>query len=122
MWACRKWVIIMAFDKSAFGKRLCACREKENLSRAEFAKRINVTENYIFSLEAGRKTPSLPLYIDIVNALHLKPDCLICDSIDAPSNSNLEEIDEKLKKLSGHTLKTVNAVIDTLIEQLENKS
>lgn len=109
----------MAFDKAAFGKRLCASRENQNLSRADLAGKLNISEVYLFQLEAGRKTPSMNLYIDIVNALNVPADSLIRDSIDAPTQAAATEITDKFNGLSGKLLNTANAVLETLIDNLK---
>ena len=47
-------------------------REKNNLTQAELAERINSTKSYISKLEKGHVNPSAGLFFSIINALGMK--------------------------------------------------
>ena len=55
----------------------------------------NCSREYIAYLENGVKTPSLPILVDLANALHISVDALLVDSLDyslSSSDSDLHRL------------------------------
>ena len=107
------------FDKTAYGLRLKAYRESKDISRDEFAEVLGVSKAHITQIENGNNAPSMDLFIDSINKLHLAPDYLIQDSIDEPCPTVLDGIAEKVKRLSGKNAIALNEALEALIKYLD---
>ena len=56
-------------DKLMIGDRIKAARKKLNLTQEALAERVDVTLYYMGEIERGVKTPSLDLFIRLVEVL-----------------------------------------------------
>ena len=52
------------------------------MTQEKLADLTNCSREYIAYLENGVKTPSLPILVDLANALHISVDALLVDSLD----------------------------------------
>ena len=72
----------MSVNRIALGKRISFYRLKFNMTQENLADLTNCSREYIAYLENGAKTPSLPILVDLANALHISVDELLVDSLD----------------------------------------
>ncbi len=63
----------------SIGTNIRSRREAEGLDQTELAERVHVTQVMISLIENGRKSPSVPLLVDIAKALHCTMDELAAD-------------------------------------------
>ena len=85
----------MSVNRIAFGKRISFYRLKFNMTQEKLADLTNCSREYIAYLENGVKTPSLPILVDLANALHISVDELLVDSLDyalSASDSDLHRL------------------------------
>jgi len=64
-------------DKLTMGDRIRAARKKMNLTQEALAEKVDVTLYYMGEIERGVKTPSLDLFIRLVEALDVSADYLL---------------------------------------------
>ena len=98
------------------GKNIRKYREKKGMRQEDLAEKVELSLNYMGSLERGEKTPALSTFIDIVNALGVSADMLLCDVVDAGYLVKDSLLTEKLEKVSVKDRKTIYDVIDTLVK------
>ena len=70
-------------------------RLKFSMTQEKLADLTNCSREYIAYLENGVKTPSLPILVDLANALHISVDALLVDSLDyslSSSDSDLHRL------------------------------
>lgn len=60
-----------------FGPRLRLARERLGLTQADLARRVDLTQEFIAQLEAGKHLPQLSRAYDLAAALHVTLDELI---------------------------------------------
>jgi putative transcriptional regulator len=53
----------------SMGEHIYALRVNKNMTRAEFARQCNVTKQYIWLIETGKRDPGLKLAIRIADVL-----------------------------------------------------
>lgn len=70
------------------GKRIQTARKEKGLTQEELAEKVGVGNSHISHVETGKAVPSFALVVNIMNALGLTPDELICGYINH-SNANL---------------------------------
>ncbi len=96
------------FDSKMLGYRIKEHRLRTGLSQAELAKTVHIQPSTLCEYEAGRITPSIKAFVDIVNGLSCTADDLLLDSING-NKLTLEDVSEE-------RLNEINKLIDTLNE------
>lgn len=71
----------MAIDYKAIGKRVKRYRKIRNITQEELSNRVDVTCSHISNIENAKTKVSLPLLVDIANALEVSVDDLLCDNV-----------------------------------------
>ena len=67
------------------GKRIQTARKEKGMTQEELAEKVGVGNSHISHVETGKAVSSLALIINIMNALELTPDELICGYVNNPS-------------------------------------
>ena len=68
-------------EQSKLGKRINEVRKARGLTADKLSELCNINATYLRQIEGGAKMPSLPVFIDICNALHVSPDYLLQDEV-----------------------------------------
>lgn len=71
----------MAIDYKAIGKRIRRYRKMHDITQEELSNRVDVTCSHISNIENAKTKVSLPLLVDIANALDVSADDLLCDNV-----------------------------------------
>ena len=106
-------------DKLTMGDRIRAARKKMNLTQEDLAEKVDVTLYYMGEIERGVKTPSLDLFIRLVEALDVSADYLLRDRVSTGNVYGDKRMARKLENLTPHQRSAVEALIDTYIEYLD---
>ena len=107
-------------DQIKIGKFIAECRKKNNLTQAQLAERLNITERAISKWENGKSMPDTSIMIELCSELNINVNDLLCGekiSKDA-YNKQLEQniIDMiKQKEASDKRLLTMEIVMGVLI-------
>ena len=72
----------MYIDYKRIGKRVKANRKQQQMTQAELAEKVNVSDVYISRIETGARSPSLGSLLKIAIVLDVSLDSLV---LDAPS-------------------------------------
>ncbi len=65
-----------------FGEKLRTLREREGLSLRQLGEKLDVSKNYIWTMEMGHKTPNIAMLIKIARLFNVTADQLIMDDQD----------------------------------------
>ena len=101
------------------GDRIKAARKKLNLTQEALAERVDVTLYYMGEIERGVKTPSLDLFIRLVEVLDVSADYLLRDTVSTGNVYGDKRMARKLENLTPRQRAAVEALIDTYIEYLD---
>ncbi|MDE6915591.1 MAG: helix-turn-helix domain-containing protein [Lachnospiraceae bacterium] len=71
-------------NQSELGSRIKQCRKAQNFTQEKLAELIDVTPHYIYEIEKGLKTMSVPILIDIASILNVSVDYLLFGTPAAP--------------------------------------
>jgi transcriptional regulator with XRE-family HTH domain len=66
------------------GRNLRKYRDENNLTQNELAEIVGISTPFLANLERGKKGMSLPVLVNIANALHVSPDYLLRE--ESPEN------------------------------------
>ena len=80
-------------DKVEFGKRLKLLRTKANYTQEKLAEMANMSSAYLGEIERGKKVIGLDKFINIINALGLSADYVLCNELQSG-----EDLDPKQRK------------------------
>ncbi|MDR0951953.1 MAG: helix-turn-helix domain-containing protein [Oscillospiraceae bacterium] len=109
----------MALDRLNVGTRIKKARIDKKLTQAELAERLELSNNYISSIERGTSIPSLDCFIRVCNALDVTADMLLTDSVYKANEYLKESIAIKLEKCSKKNMRIAERFIDLLLEENE---
>ena len=81
-------------DNIKVGKFITECRKKKNLTQAQLAEKLNITDRAISKWETGKAMPDSDIMLDLCNILEINVNELLCgEKID------IEQKDEQLNEL-----------------------
>lgn len=81
-------------ERKSLGKRLNAIRKDRGFTADKLSELCNINATYLRQIEGGTKVPSLPVFIDICNALKISPDYLLHDHLIENEVSSIKELEE----------------------------
>ena len=85
-----KWVGIM--ETKGLGKRINMVRKDRGFTADRLSELCSINATYLRQIEGGTKVPSLPVFINICNALKISPDYLLRDAqgrLERPAGNRL---------------------------------
>lgn len=97
------------------GSNIRKYRLMKKMRQEDLAEKAGLSTNYVGALERGEKVPSLETLIDILNALDISADMVLCDVIYKGYEVKHSLLAEKLDKLTQEDRARIYDVIDTLI-------
>ena len=100
----------------SIGKNIKKYRLSKNLRQEDLAELAELSANYIGSLERGEKTPSLPTFIEILNALEASADIVFSDVLNSGYIVKDSLLHEQLAQLSPEERKRVYNIIETFLK------
>lgn len=101
----------MYFDSYATGKRIQQLRKANGMTQEELAIKLNISDRHLRSLERGEYTPSIDLFVEIVEFFNTTLDHLIMGK--SPSEKE-ELIKKKLCAKLHRIARSLDAVADDL--------
>ena len=81
-------------DQIKIGKFIAECRKKQNLTQAQLAEKLNVTDRAISKWETGKAMPDSNIMLELCNILGINVNELLCGEM-----INMEQKDEQLNEL-----------------------
>lgn len=99
----------------SIGKYLRKYRREKGLSQETLAEMTNLSSNYIGMLERGQKVPSLETFIELINALGISADMLLCDVVSTGFHVKSTLLTDKLEKLSPTDRSRIFEIIEVFL-------
>ncbi len=81
-------------DQIKTGKFIAECRKKKNLTQAQLAEKLNITDRAISKWETGKAMPDSNIMLDLCHILGINVNELLCGEI-----IDIEQKDEQLNEL-----------------------
>lgn len=100
------------------GKRVREAREKKYLSREQLAEMVELAPYYLGEIERDIKTPSLPVFVRLCEALGVTADYLLRDNLTAGNGHIASDIEKKLGKLTAKQRIAAETILDAYIKTL----
>ena len=81
-------------DQIKIGKFIAECRKKQNLTQAQLAEKLDITDRAISKCETGKAMPDSDIMLDLCDILGIKVNELLCGEM-----IEIEHKDEQLNEL-----------------------
>ena len=81
-------------DQIKIGKFISECRKKQNLTQAQLAEKLDITDRAISKWETGKAMPDSDIMLDLCDILGIKVNELLCGEM-----IEIEHKDEQLNEL-----------------------
>ena len=101
--------------ENTLGKYLNKVRKEYGLTAEKLAEICNINTVYLQQIEGGKKTPSLPVFISLCNALRISPDYLLQHELDENEVTKIKEIEALWKNASPAQIDLVLEIIETVL-------
>ena len=109
--------VIIMLDHVKVGIRIKKARIDKKMTQGQLSERLELSNNYISSIERGNSIPSLETFIRICNALDVTADMLLTDTLYRSNEYIKDSIAVKLEKCNKINMRIVERFIDMLIEE-----
>jgi len=103
-------------DKKIFGKRLNLALKDKGITSERLSELCNLNATYVRQIEAGIKTPSLPVFVAICKELKVSPSYLLIGEFD----DSVHEIDALLELCANASPSQVRMITAMIKGALDN--
>ena len=104
-------------DEKGLGKRINMARKERGYTADRLSELCNINATYLRQIEGGTKVPSLPVFINICNALKISPDYLLHDSLTDNDVSKIRELTELWENTPPSQQEIATAMIQAVLER-----
>ena len=105
-------------DKKTLGLKIRQARRDKKWTQEYLAEKADISVIYIGEIERGIKMPSLNVFLRIVEAMNISVDYLLRDEISSAKMYVMNDITEKLERLTPQQRKTVSDIIDAYLKNI----
>lgn len=106
-------------DYYAIGQRIRKIRKAHRLSQDELAERIGISPTHMSHIETGNTKLSLPVLVDLANAMGVRTDDLLYDSTAAQRSASIEAIVQILGSCTTQQVKIIEDLVLAVRTSLE---
>lgn len=105
-------------EEKGLGRRIHQVRKDRGLTAEKLSELCNINATYLRQMEGGRKIPSLPVFIDICNALKISPDYLLRDALADNEVSQIQALSLLWEQASPSQQSMAAAMLQAALEQV----
>ena len=104
------------------GKEILSIRNKLKMSREKLAEQSNISTNYVYEIEIGKKVPNVIIFSNICNALGVSAEEILNPELQNDLNNFVKEISKDFLKLSDKDKRLIKNNIHFLAKENEEKT
>lgn len=104
----------MELNYIKLGKRIRAIRKEKGLTQEKLAEITELSANHISHIERANTMVSLPTLVQIVNALGVTVDDVLCDSVEKAKLPYINKITSLSSDCDEKEIRLFSSVLDTL--------
>lgn len=109
-------------DYKRLGKRIREERLKLNLTQAQLAEAIDISDTYIGAIERGERSLTLDTLVRLVNRLGVTIDYMLCDSVSDTDSNIIEQFKQIIDNQPLERKQMTINVLRTLLSYFETDS
>ncbi len=103
------------------GERISSIRTSYGISRERLAEKSNISSNYLYEIEIGKKVPNIIIFSNICNALDISIDRILNPNLYNQLNDFINDISHDYLLLSEKDKKLIKNNIHFLANENKNK-
>lgn len=107
-------------DKKLLGSRIKLARKSAGFTGEKLAEELNINATYLRQIEAGAKTPSLPMFVDICNKVKASPNYLLGDSIENSSIDGIDILIDLWKRANPEQIRLITTMIEAALNSISD--
>lgn len=104
---------------NGIGKKLQKSREAAGFTQELLAEKVDISTNYMGAIERGVKTPTLKLFIKILNCVGAEPNDILEEVIPLKTKEQCSSLEKRIKALPVYKQKKVLRILEVIIEEAE---
>ena len=101
------------------GRNIYRARRDRGYTSDALSTLCDVTPAYLRQVEAGSKTPSLPLFVELCNQLRVSPAYLMNGVVNDTIDRSMEEIIDLYRKATPSQLKLIAVILKAASDACE---
>lgn len=101
--------------KATLGKRINTARKERGFTSERLSELCNINATYLRQIESDRKTPSLPVFIEICRQLKVSPNYLLIDNLKSNEYSDILDVVKLLQTATPSQIKIVTAMLKSAL-------
>lgn len=105
-------------DYYAIGQRIRKIRKAHHLSQEALAEKIGISVTHMSHIETGNTKLSLPVLVDLAQALEVRSDDLLYDSGHTGRSAAMDAIVQMLDSCTTDQMRVIEDVVKTLTVSL----
>ena len=98
-------------DYYAIGQRIRKIRKARNLSQEQLSEMVGISITHMSHIETGNTKLSLPVLVDLANALEVRTDDLIYDKVTAERSTATDTIVQLLEACTTQHLRVIEDLV-----------
>lgn len=106
-------------EQSGMGQRIKAARKAKGLTGEHLSELCHINATYFRQIEAGRKIPSLTVFVSLCRELAVSPTYLLEDCLNDNELSGFNVLSDLWKTASPCQIEVVTAMIRSALECME---
>lgn len=106
---------------NSVGQNIRKYRLLKKLRQEDLAEKANLSVTYIGMLERGEKNPSLETFVNILNALDISADMVLCDILNTGYKVKDSILNEKLSLIADQDRAKIYDVVETMLAHSKRK-
>lgn len=107
------------YEAESFGRRIGELRAESHLSKKELAEKAQITPSYLNMIESGKKNPTMPVVVQLLNALRVSADTAFSDCVIGACETKAFLVQQKLSTLTKEEQFVILRLIDSAIESIK---
>lgn len=106
-------------DYKAIGQKIKALRKANNLSQEQLAEKVWISTTHMSHIETGGTKLSLPVLVDLANALGVGTDDILCSSIHEEKGKASDSIQQILRSCTPQQAKAIEDVVKAVKQAMD---
>ena len=98
-------------DYYAIGQRIRKIRKARELSQEQLSEMVGISVTHMSHIETGNTKLSLPVLVDLANALEVRTDDLLYDKVTAARSTATEAIIQLLETCTTQQLRVIEDLV-----------
>ncbi len=103
------------------GKRMKQRREELGLTQEQLAEKLDLTTNYISTVERGASFPRCEKLILLLNGLETSADAVFCDVLTHSTQAKASILSEQIAELPPEEQQRILDMVELMVKQAKSK-